>query len=267
MNEFLVKTIREAGFNPRPISKLIDVGDEEIYIFPVCGYSTAYEVWDKLRPGRSPYKVCPVIIGGKHDLDVLNFHLSSHSANKVREIIRKASDLNVEDWKRIRAFEVVQDIIASQAYAEKMFGAMRGVQNIGGGQEEVYVALITGCDGWQIPAYLNFGGWEDCPKPEVHCALIKKWEGHYGAKILKISNDELVLAINSPPDTQELAIQASVEVLLYCTDHIPYSMQEREIYWVPFLYSNRWHFYWLNPGTRAYNFRSGSPPRQSPCPN
>src|SRR5439155_12934393 len=67
---------------------------------------------------------------------------------------------------------------------------------------DVTVAKISVESSWQIPAVFCFGGGNDCPSPETHCAVWRHWEDHYDAHIVGISQDVIESKVFSPPDSR-----------------------------------------------------------------
>ncbi|HSG35259.1 MAG TPA: DUF4253 domain-containing protein, partial [Sphingomonadaceae bacterium] len=72
--------------------------------------------------------------------------------------------------------------------------------------------------GWEVPAYLRWGGWNACPPPEVHVAALRSWNERYGAELVGISGDALNLRVSSRPQTKEEATELAFEQFYYCAD-------------------------------------------------
>ncbi len=65
---------------------------------------------------------------------------------------------------------------------------------------------------------VKFGGWNECPPPEVHVSLLKEWESTYGASLLFLSNDELALRVIRHPSDRRTAMDLALRMHLYCGD-------------------------------------------------
>jgi hypothetical protein len=165
--------------------------------------------------------------------------------------------------------EILKDVIRGHSFAEKVFTPNVKPSFDIAGNIEIFVGLIPTSESWKAAGILSFGGWEDCPLPEEHCAILKHWNHQYGAEVLSIFDDKIELMIYAPPSCPERALQARLEILLYCPDHVPHSRMERQAYWAPLLTSMRWHFYWLNSEDSYYRYFTHPDPfnRGGPDPN
>lgn len=85
----------------------------------------------------------------------------------------------------------------------------------------VYVALLPTGHGWQAPAYLRFGGWNDAPQPAEHVAVLRRWASRYGAEVLAMKFDTIELLIRRPPSNREQALAAAWECWAYAPDCLP----------------------------------------------
>jgi hypothetical protein len=83
----------------------------------------------------------------------------------------------------------------------------------------VLVALVAAEHGWQMPALLNYGGWDSCPEPAVHSAVLRHWHHRYGAEIVCMPGiGQLELAVTRPPRTRLEALDFAWEYIFYCLD-------------------------------------------------
>jgi len=97
---------------------------------------------------------------------------------------------------------------------------------------------------WKIPAYFNYGGWNDCPDVSEHCAIWCYWEQKYGAKIVGISGDIIEAYVSNPPKTQEEAMELAWEHYLYCYDIVDQGMETISNLGALLLNSKTWYFWW-----------------------
>ena len=82
----------------------------------------------------------------------------------------------------------------------------------------VRVALVPTTAAWEVPAYLKFGGWNDCPAPHEHVAVLKHWHELYGAQLVGLAHDVLELGVTRPPKDRTGALIAALEQYAYCPD-------------------------------------------------
>ncbi|HXT87788.1 MAG TPA: DUF4253 domain-containing protein [Trebonia sp.] len=87
-------------------------------------------------------------------------------------------------------------------------------------QDGSALALVPASAGWQVPALLGFGGWNSCPEPAVHAAVLKYWGERYGAELASLTGDGLELDIARPPHTQAGALELAWEYAEYCADGV-----------------------------------------------
>jgi hypothetical protein len=65
----------------------------------------------------------------------------------------------------------------------------------------VSVTLVAAEHGWHLPALLGFGGWNACPRPEVHSAVLRYWQQEYGTELVYLGDSSMELAVARPPGT------------------------------------------------------------------
>ena len=82
------------------------------------------------------------------------------------------------------------------------------------------LALVSASAGWQVPALLGFGGWNNCPEPAVHAAVLRYWGERYGAELASLTSDGLELDIARPPHTPAAALELAWEYAEYCADGV-----------------------------------------------
>ena len=95
---------------------------------------------------------------------------------------------------------------------------------------------------WEIPAYVPFGGWNDCPSPEEMTAVCKYWFEQYQAVPAVISHDTLEMILPEPVP-EEKADEFVKEYYAFCQDTIDQGVP------MPLLketvkYSTVWQFWW-----------------------
>ena len=64
-------------------------------------------------------------------------------------------------------------------------------------------------EGANIPAHLNWGGWDDCPPAPEHVALLRHWRRVYGAELVTLTGDVLefrpTIPVRDPEAAKRLA--------------------------------------------------------------
>lgn len=82
----------------------------------------------------------------------------------------------------------------------------------------VYIGLVEIEKPWMLPAAVKFGGWNDCPKDKVHCAVLRYWLEKYNAEPVTLTRDVIECWVEKPPQTKEDAIELAWQQYYYCTD-------------------------------------------------
>ena len=73
------------------------------------------------------------------------------------------------------------------------------------------IALIPCADRTEILAVLGFGGWNACPPPEQHVAILDYWRNRYDARLQAIAPDTFELEVGRPPVTYSAALGLAKE--------------------------------------------------------
>lgn len=84
-----------------------------------------------------------------------------------------------------------------------------------GGPVAVTVALVPAEAGWQVPAVLQYGGWNRYPTPAEHVAILRHWHDRYGAEIVAMTGRTAEFAVARPPRTRIEALALAWEYFLY----------------------------------------------------
>jgi hypothetical protein len=101
-------------------------------------------------------------------------------------------------------------------------------------------------EGWHIPAYLNFGGWNDCPHAPEHVCILKHWHEHYGADVMGMNDTTIEMWVSRPPRDRNSAMTLAVEHRVYCNESIGYDFVTNtlEDLAARLLDAPLWYFWW-----------------------
>jgi hypothetical protein len=83
---------------------------------------------------------------------------------------------------------------------------------------ENVLALVPATSGDQAIAVLGFGGWNACPPPEIHVAVLRYWNSVYGARLQAMSYDIIELVVDRPPKDSAEAVSLAREQFAYAND-------------------------------------------------
>lgn len=84
----------------------------------------------------------------------------------------------------------------------------------------VSVTLVAAEHGWHLPALLGFGGWNECPPPEVHSAVLRYWQQKYGTELVCLGDSSIELWVARPPGTRLDALGFAWEYASWCADSV-----------------------------------------------
>ncbi len=108
---------------------------------------------------------------------------------------------------------------------------------------KVHVGIAPTDDWTTIPAYLRWGGWNECPAAEFHVAVMRGWRDRYGAELVGMSASTINLRVASRPKTREEALALAREHYVYCADIIDQGFPSYSAL-AAYLMANDWWYFW-----------------------
>lgn len=109
---------------------------------------------------------------------------------------------------------------------------------------EVLIGLIPTPRSYEVPAYLRFGGWNECPPPEIHVALARQWNERFGARLVVNTSDVMEFELERPVATIEEARELVPVLYSYCNDIIDQGVGSREALARTLHRGRFWYFWW-----------------------
>ena len=97
---------------------------------------------------------------------------------------------------------------------------------------------------YQVPAYLGFGGWNDCPGPELQVAVLREWGIEYRARPVCITGDVLECAVLHAPQTESAAMKLAAEQWIFCEDIVSQGTQSIRKLAMDIWQAPTWFFWW-----------------------
>ncbi len=107
-----------------------------------------------------------------------------------------------------------------------------------------HIALIPTDDPTAVPAYMQFGNWNECPPPAFHVAALRAWRDRYGAELVGLSADVVNLRVSRRPATREEALELARAQYFYCNDIIDQGMGSYRALAAGLMASDWWFFWW-----------------------
>jgi hypothetical protein len=113
-----------------------------------------------------------------------------------------------------------------------------------GPHKQVIVALLPTADPSEVAAYLRFGGWNRCPRPQVHVAFARRWNAAYGARVVVNTADVVEFRVRRPVATRDDALRLAREHYVYCEDIVVQGTETIERLAAELLGATAWFFWW-----------------------
>lgn len=108
----------------------------------------------------------------------------------------------------------------------------------------VYIALIPTSDPTAIPAYMNWGNWNQCPPPAYHVAALRSWRDIYGAELIGLGADTINLRVSRRPATRDEALELARVHYAYCNDIIDQGVGAYRPLAAGLMTNDWWFFWW-----------------------
>lgn len=111
-------------------------------------------------------------------------------------------------------------------------------------EAKLVIGLAPTRNCWEVPAYIPFGGFNACPFPEVHVAMLRHWQQTYAAELVTMTHDTIEVEVGRRPQTRE-------EAMRLANDQMTYAEFDQSLYWsktenlaASLLISPVWQFWW-----------------------
>lgn len=220
--------LQQQGIDTGSLTHFADFETDVAYRLTVHG-GEALETWQTLRGLVDVMGCWPVVVGAFESFDDIAYR--GGTARSPHEIIEEGMRLDVEQVLRERVE------LYNAAYGRPLAeGLQRGPwpgadeieqagSTLAGGQfERVHIVLLPTVEGWQVPAYLNFGGWNDCPRAPEHVCILKHWHEQYGADLMGMTDTTIEMRVSRPPRERNNAMTLALEHYVYCNETIGYDL-------------------------------------------
>ncbi len=107
------------------------------------------------------------------------------------------------------------------------------------------IAFVPVASQEEVLAALGWGGWNACPGPAEHVAILRHWGRSYGAQLRAMSNDTLEFDVPNPPTTFEAALALAREQYAYAGDIVVQGEHDTiGALGAALVNSRHWHFWW-----------------------
>lgn len=110
--------------------------------------------------------------------------------------------------------------------------------------EKCYLGVAPTGESWQVPAFVQFGGWNACPSPEEHCRVLHYWQEKYDAEIISLTHDVIECSVGKPPETEEECWELAWQQYAYCSDIVDQGVGKIGKLASGLRNSDYWYFWW-----------------------
>ena len=197
----------------------------------------------------------PMILGSPHEAAILFEGFEFHDETPA-DLIAKAEGFDVTKWFRDEEWE-------NKKFAAKYNKPWppRGdwpaehrpmnqptvpfeILSPGKPKPNVIIALLPTGDRTTTAAHLMFGDWNECPSPEVHIALSRRWGVDHGAVQISNTYEIIEFHIARPIDDRDQAMKVAFDQYLYCNDIVDQGTDTVEGLASSLMGSRYWYFWW-----------------------
>jgi Domain of unknown function (DUF4253) len=264
----LLGAIQDAGVNVDEL-RVIEAGGTAIAIIDVPG-SAAIGSWQALRAAVTTTGHWPVVLGGEDEVERLSERLG-YADGSPANVLAAAEQLLPHAHAFLDAGGADRDLagrlgLVVEDYEDGELAEMRDggsldenipedAQPIAGftvpldiltgkPRDVVNIALVPCREGWQVPAYLAVGGWNECPPVETQAALHRAWNERYGAEIVCVSSDVIECRVVRPPVDDVGALTLARAQYMYCKDIVDQGVDTVGALAGALRGARQWYFWW-----------------------
>ncbi|ESQ74080.1 DUF4253 domain-containing protein [Asticcacaulis sp. AC402] len=208
----------------------------------------------------------PVVVGGDDNLRIMAevFAFNSEDPNHTPAAILKAAEAikfpeDLKAWHDAYDLSVMEKDFVGEWPTDlepydlgisvatdiaDCLGGIAGNELTGKFLPKVHIVLVPTDKSWETPAYLKWGGGNECPPAEYHVARLKLWHENFGADVAGMSGDVLNLRVRKPVQEKAEAIAVAKEQFLYCSDIVLQGTNDIATLAATLVGQRYWYFWW-----------------------
>ena len=247
---------------------------ETIHRLTVPG-AEAIAAWDRLR-GLVPQTGCwPVLLGDDRCVQDLQEHLKHLRYPRAVRILEEAATIDAPAWFENRRLDEIDAMERGVEDKEDLGKWMEGVKRLspegpyrgfpegpwpagaqpiqtfqvpldptGAPLPRVHIGLVSTALGWQTPAFLRYGAWDECPSAAEHVAIGQFWGGQYGAEVVGMAGKAVEMKVARPPEDRDDALELAAQQYLYCKGVVSQGAGTLQRLAAALVGATVWHFWW-----------------------
>lgn len=254
MNWFSRLFVRNKASDTKPATPPPPVARDEPppdFAYPLVAVSGASAVkeWRRLNAEWRTEGASAVLLGDRAEVEQLTKNQTLNEATPAM-ILENAAKISAATFFEQRLQECTEDGSLPDAAdwpPEPVSGHELCAHTHISNQEPkttVYLAKIPTAKSWEIPAFLGYGGWNDCPAAEQQVAVLKVWSEKYGIEIYSVLGDIMECVAARSPENMDEALTLAREQFLFCTDIVNQGTETIELLAASLKASPNWYFWW-----------------------
>lgn len=243
-SEALRALYRNAGIDLPALSVLCRRFGRELPGFRVDP-SDAVRLWTLLNAQAQTTGYTPLLVKDDHGTfwDWPDDEYRSHTQAELDA----AATLDVDAWIQKRKAEALADggqIPRSPGATASPGSALAVLADYKGRPSKLlFIMLVPTRDSTEIPAILMYGGWNACPHPSEHVAMLRRWRDRYGAQLIALTGDTLECVVARPAGQLE-ATPLAEEMYWYSPDIVDQGTESVDALASSLAGSKYWFFWW-----------------------
>lgn len=199
----------------------------------------------------------PFLMGDEDSFELVEETFDFNKNVSVSEIIEEAKTMDItklfQKWKAETTESDNSELIGFFQHVESNRDSKISWENLVMSHQDIltnipfekcFLGIAQTVESWQVPAYVRFGDWNDCPKPEEHCAVFRYWQEKYGAEIVSLTHDIIECCVANPPQTEEECWELAWQQYAYCPDIVEQGVETVGNLASSLRDSTYWYFWW-----------------------
>jgi hypothetical protein len=117
------------------------------------------------------------------------------------------------------SFDTLKPVESSGGMSAGIHIAQRYIDGALQPWDQVAILRVPAASPHELPAYLEWGGWNDVPEPQMIVAVARYWGERYGSELVAIGPDLLEFSVARPPADHASAVALLREHYIFAPDN------------------------------------------------
>lgn len=242
------EVLRSAGVEVPELLVAYRRGETEVLAFPVHA-GDAFVRWKSLRSAVEKSGLYPVIL---HD-QYASFQWSMDDASEtpIAEAIAAANEIDPAAWFKSHMDDIGKD--DPEDVIPRDPGAVCEISQeplilrdplTRKPRQNLFIMLVPTTRGYEVPAILNWGDFNSCPRAEEHVAILRYWHERFGTDVVAMDGATLELLPARSPAEGEESLAVAIEQYLYCPDIVDQGVGSVDALAYSLAKGPMWFFWW-----------------------